>query len=60
MSAKQRRNRTNLTVSSQLQITQDVVRVRLADIASIQIERGEADGSPEHDFPVDLAHLEKY
>jgi hypothetical protein len=45
-----------LTISREMKVLQEVVWVRLIDIASIQIQSGEAESSPSHHFPVNLAY----
>lgn len=42
------------TVRIHSQVIQEVVRIRLADVASVQVESEESEGSPESNLPVDL------
>lgn len=47
---------TKFTVGCKVEIFQEVISVRLAQVVSVQIEGREADCRPEHHFPIDLAY----
>lgn len=56
MFPREKASSSNRTVGGQVEIWEEVVGVGLTEIVPIQVQGGKADGSPEHDLPVNLPH----